>query len=58
MLGWHKYPTLLEKGSDVIMLVLCKLNETLFEAIVVYPHKTYYFESLRYEYKMYSERKE
>ena len=55
-----KYPTLIQKefyeGSDVVMLALYKLNEVLFEAIVVYPRehillKTYNFESLRYEYR-------
>ena len=55
MPGWHEYPTLLQKefyeGSDVVMLALYKLNEVLFEAIVVYPHKTYNFESLIYEYR-------
>ena len=42
--GYHE-------GSDEIMLALYKLNEVLYEAIVVYPMLIYNQEAQRYEYK-------
>ena len=55
MLEWHKYKTLLPRGfhegSDEVMLALYKLNEVLFDARVVYPHRVYNYESDSYEYR-------
>ena len=55
MLGWHQYPSDfpkgLHEGSDEVMLALYKLDELIFNAIVVYPFKVYNFESEQFEYK-------
>ena len=55
MLGWHQHPSDfpkgLHEGSDEVMLALYKLNELIFNAIVVYPFKVYNFESEQFEYK-------
>ena len=43
MIGWHQLPsdlpTGLYEGSDELMLALYKINEIIFDAIVVYPFK-------------------
>ena len=55
MLGWNNYPSSMvggyHEGSDEIMLALYKLNEVLYEAIVVYSMLIYNQEAQRYEYK-------
>ena len=55
MLGWGNYPLKMiggyDEGSDEIMLALYKLNEVIYEAIVVYPNLIYNQEAQRYEYK-------
>ena len=55
MLGWNNYPSSMvggyHEGSDEIMLALYKLNEVLYDAIVVYPMMIYNQEAQRYEYK-------
>ena len=55
MLGWNNFPSSMvggyHEGSDEIMSALYKLNEVLFNAIVVYPMMIYNQEAQRYEYK-------
>ena len=55
MLGWGNYPSKMfggyHEGSDEIMLALYKLNEVIYEAIVVYPNLMYNQEAQEYEYK-------
>ena len=55
MLGWSNYPSSMvggyHEGSDEIMLALYKLNEVIYEAIVVYPNLMYNHEAQKYVYK-------
>ena len=55
MIGWHRFPTSLPKGfherSDEVMLSLYKINEVVFEAIVIYTSKIFNYESGNYEYR-------
>ena len=55
MIGWHQLPTDLPKGfherSDEVILALYKINEVIFNVIVVYPYKILNVESDKYEYK-------
>ena len=55
MIGWHQHRTDLPRGfhqgSDEVMLALYKINEVIFDAIVVYPYKIRNTESGNYEYK-------
>ena len=52
MLGWHQFkidlPKGFHEGSDEVMLALYKINEVVFDAIVMYPPKVYNFESENY----------
>lgn len=47
MIGWHQFPKNILKGfhegGDEVMLALYKINELVFEAIVLYPFKVYDF---------------
>ena len=55
MIGWHQLPSDLptgfHEGSDEVMLALYKINEIIFDAIVIYPYKIRNVESGNYEYK-------
>ena len=55
MIGWHQLSSDLPKGfhegSDEVMLALYKINEVIFNSIVVYPYKIRNIESGKYEYK-------
>ena len=55
MLGWYDFKTDMPKGfhegSDEVMLALYKINEVVFDAIVMYLPKVYNFESENYEYE-------
>ena len=52
MLGWNNFPSSMvggyHEGSDEIMLALYKLDEVIFNAIVVYPMMIYNQEAQRY----------
>ena len=55
MIAWHQLPSDLltgfHEGSDEVLLALYKINEVIFDAIVIYPYKIRNVESGEYEYK-------
>ena len=55
MIGWHRFPSELptgfHEGNDEVMLALYKINQVIFDAIVIYPYKIRNVESGKYEYK-------